>query len=69
VETATEDIKTFCNVAAILKEYDLLPSPGQTIEPSDLDNPELIEEVYQEVLKNPSLAEFFDLSFNEKPID
>ncbi len=69
VETATEDIKTICNVAAILQEYDLLPGPGQTIEPSDLDNPELIDKVYQEVLKNPSLAEFFDLSFNKKPID
>lgn len=62
VETAEADLQTFCNIVALLREYDLLPKKGEMISLKDLNNPALLEEVAQEIRKNEAMAAFFDLS-------
>lgn len=61
VETAGADLQTFCNIAALLREYDLLPEKDEIISLKDLDNPSLLEAVAQEIQKNENMADFFGL--------
>lgn len=67
-ENAEADLRTFCNIAAILRQHDLLPKSGEMLQLNQLDNEELLRAVREEVLKNPELAAFFDLARKE-PID
>ena len=67
VETAEADLQTFCNIVALLREYDLLPKKGEEISLSDLDNPLLLEAVAQEIEKNEKMADFFKIGDQEQP--
>ena len=61
-ENAATDLRTFCNIAAILRQHDLLPRPGEMLELSQLDSQQVQAAVREEVLKNPTLAAFFGIS-------
>lgn len=67
VQTAQKDLETFCNIAALLRQYDLLPGKGNVIQLSDLENQALMEDVAKEVKSNLEMARFFygDGSSNE----
>lgn len=59
VETAHDDLVTFCNIAALLGDRGQLPEEGGSFDLSTLSDPSLLEAVQQEMEKNPALAEFF----------
>ena len=58
-EDAHDDLETFCNIAALLGDRDLLPEAGGTFDQAVLSDPTLLESVQQELAKNPVLSEFF----------
>ena len=58
-EGAHDDLETFCNIAALLGDRDLLPEAGGTFDQAALSDPTLLESVQQELAKNPKLSEFF----------
>lgn len=66
-ETAQTDLQTFCNLAALLREHNLLPKKGEMISLKDLETSALKEAVAQEIHKNPAMAEFFGLSTPSDP--
>lgn len=55
-KNALADLQTICNIAAILREHDLLPKTGDTISLTQLDDESLRAAALAEVLKNPDLA-------------
>lgn len=59
METAQEDMTTFCEIAAILSERDLLPDTGEMFDQSALQDEALKAQIRTEVMKNSHLAEFF----------
>ena len=48
-ETTETDLQTFCNIAALMREHDLLPEKGEMISMKDLEDPALLEQVAQEL--------------------
>lgn len=60
-ETTETDLQTFCNIAALMREHDLLPEKGEMISMKDLEDPAFLEQVVQELYKNDGLVEFFGL--------
>lgn len=59
VEDAHDDLVTFCNIAALLGDRDLLPEAGGTFDQSALTDPTLLEEVQKELAKNEDLTNYF----------
>jgi hypothetical protein len=56
-ETAHEDLTTFCNIAALLADRDLLPQPGENFPKEALEDEELLSLARQELAKNPRLED------------
>ncbi len=59
IEETQKDLQTFCNIAALLRENDLLPKQGSTITLNELKQEDLLADVRVELQNNPELAAFF----------
>lgn len=60
--TAQQDIETVCNIAAILCDRGLLPENPEVLDVSALSDPQLREEILQELRKNQKLCDFLGLN-------
>lgn len=59
METAQDDLRTFCEVVAILSERDLLPASGELFDKSALEDDALKALIRAEIEKNSDLSRFF----------